>query len=104
MTDRDGNEFLEPTKRAVALRAGHRCSLTGCGQLTVGPSEESPSAITNIGVAAHICAASPKGKRYDASMTPEQRSDISNAIGFVQITPHSLIGMPQLIPSNTFVR
>jgi hypothetical protein len=80
MTDRDGNDFLEATKRAVALRAAYHCSLTGCGQLTVGPSEESPSAVTNIGVAAHICAASPKGKRYDASMTPAQRSDISNAI------------------------
>jgi hypothetical protein len=68
------------TKRAVALRAGYICSFTGCGQQTVGPSDESPSAITNIGVAAHISAASAKGPRYDESMTPQQRSDISNAI------------------------
>jgi len=80
MSNRDDNEFSEPIKRAVALRAGHRCSFSGCGQLTVGPSEESPRAVTNIGVAAHICAASPNGKRYVASMTPKERSDINNAI------------------------
>jgi hypothetical protein len=80
MTDRGLSDFTQATKRAVALRAGHRCSFPGCRQLTVGPSDESPRAITNIGVAAHICAASPTGKRYVASMTPQQRSDISNAI------------------------
>jgi hypothetical protein len=80
MTDRDENDFSEATKRAVALRAGHRCSFAGCGQSTVGPSDESPRAVTNIGVAAHICAASLKGRRYVASMTPQERSDISNAI------------------------
>jgi hypothetical protein len=80
MSNRDENEFSEATKRAVAQRAGHHCSFHGCGQLTVGPSEESPTAVTNIGVASHICAASPKGKRYVTSMTPQQRSDISNAI------------------------
>ena len=80
MTDRDDNDFAEPTKRAVALRAGHCCSFADCGQLTVGPSDESPVAITNIGIAAHICAASPGGRRYVVSMMPEERSDISNAI------------------------
>ena len=33
-----------------------------------------------IGKAAHIHAAAPGGRRYLASMTPEERSDISNAI------------------------
>jgi non-homologous end joining protein Ku len=30
----------------------------------VGPSDESPEAITNIGEAPHICAASPDSRRY----------------------------------------
>lgn len=47
---------------------------------TVGPNDESPTAITNIGIAAHICAVSPKGKRYIELMTLEERSDIGNAI------------------------
>jgi hypothetical protein len=46
----------------------------------VGPSEEAPDASANIGKAAHICAASPGGPRYDPSMTPEQRADITNAM------------------------
>ena len=41
---------------------------------------ESPIATTNIGVAAHICAASRNGPRYIESMTPQQRSEIGNAI------------------------
>jgi hypothetical protein len=63
MAGRDENDFPEVTKRVAALRAAYICSFTGCGQLTVGPSDESPSAITNIGVAAHVCAASQKGPR-----------------------------------------
>jgi hypothetical protein len=35
-------------------------------------------------VAAHITAASPDGPRFDPSLTPEQRSDIGNAIWLCQ--------------------
>jgi hypothetical protein len=78
MGERD--DFPAPVKKAVALRAGYRCSFEGCGIATVGASEESPVAHANIGVAAHICAAAPGGRRYDLSMTPEERSAIDNAI------------------------
>ena len=74
------NDFLEPTKRFLALRAGYVCSFRGCNQFTVGPSDESPTAFTNVGDAAHICAAAPGGRRYVAEMTSEQRRDISNGI------------------------
>ena len=36
--------------------------------------------IVSPGVVAHICAASAHGPRYDASMTPAERSSISNAL------------------------
>ena len=80
MNNRD--EFSEKTKRAVAARAGWQCSFTECRKLTVGPSDESSDAITNIGEAAHICgAASGRGsRRYNALMTPEERASINNAI------------------------
>lgn len=78
MSKRD--DFSEKIRRAVAARAGWHCSLDQCGKLTVGPSEEAPDAVANIGEAAHICAASPGGRRYDASMTPEARAGIDNAI------------------------
>jgi len=80
MTNRD--EFSPKTKVAVALRANQHCAFRGCPQATSGPSDESPEAVNMTGVAAHIHgAASGRGsRRYLASMTPDQRSDISNAI------------------------
>ena len=54
----------------------------GCGKATIGPSGESPKAVTNIGVAAHISgAASGAGsRRYKAAMTSAERSGIENGI------------------------
>jgi hypothetical protein len=76
------DEFPPKIKRAVAARAGWRCSFTGCPKLTVGPSEEALDAITNIGKAAHISGAAPGpgSRRYDHRMTPEERAGIGNAI------------------------
>lgn len=80
MTKRDN--FSPAVKNAIALRSGYRCSFTGCDCLTVGPSDESEAAVASTGVAAHIHAASSgKGaRRYLATMTPEERSGIGNAI------------------------
>jgi hypothetical protein len=80
MSNRDN--FSPAVKKAIALRAGYRCSFSGCNRLTVGPSEESPNATANIGIAAHIHAAAPGdgARRYLECMTPEERSNIRNAI------------------------
>lgn len=80
MSNRD--EFPAKIRKAVAARAGWRCSFAGCQKLTVGPSEESSLAITSIGVAAHICAAARGigSRRYVASMTPEERAGVDNAV------------------------
>lgn len=76
MTKRD--EFNGPVKVALALRAGYRCAMCGCA--TVGPSDEAPDASTSVGVAAHICAAAPGGRRYDPKMTSAERSHVNNGI------------------------
>lgn len=80
MSNRD--DFSKKIRNAVAARAGWRCSFKGCQKLTVGPSEESSVAITNIGVAAHISAAAagPGSRRYNPSLSQEERSGIDNAI------------------------
>jgi hypothetical protein len=80
MSNRD--DFSSKTKMAVALRANHHCSFRGCPQATSGPSDESPEAVNMTGVAAHIhgAASGPGSRRYLESMTPDARSDISNAI------------------------
>ena len=64
------------------MRAGWQCSFAGCPQKTAGPSEEGPAAFAIVGDAAHICAAAPGpgARRYDETMTPEERSGIANAI------------------------
>jgi hypothetical protein len=78
MSNRD--EFPQKTKDTLRLRAGNLCSFRGCGRPTSGPSQESPDAVSNTGKAAHIHAAASGGRRYLASMTPEERADISNGI------------------------
>jgi hypothetical protein len=72
------DEFSTAIKSALALRAGYRCSL--CDGATVGPSDEAPTKASNVGTAAHICAAARGGPRYDAAMTPAERTDIANGI------------------------
>lgn len=78
------DEFSEDVKRKLAGRAGHLCSNPNCKQPTSGPSEAT-KAVTNVGVAAHITAASKGGPRYNSSLTQEQRSDIENGIWLCQI-------------------
>lgn len=77
------DDFSEKTKTQLAKRCGMRCSNPNCVAPTVGPGD-GPSATMNIGVAAHICAASPGGKRFDAGMTPAQRAAIENGIWLCQ--------------------
>lgn len=74
------DDFNKKTKNALALRAGYHCSR--CKRPTAGPSDEGPDSVTVVGVAAHICAAAPGpgARRFDLTMTPEQRSHIENGI------------------------
>ena len=51
-------------------------------QPTAGPDGE--DGITNVGVAAHITAASPGGARYDDTLSAESRSSIDNGIWLCQ--------------------
>ena len=71
-----------PIKRALAERAGFRCSWPTCPRRTLGPSEESPTATNNVGMACHISAAAAGrgARRYDPTMTQQRRTAISNGI------------------------
>jgi hypothetical protein len=77
MSRRD--DFPKPIRDALALRVGNHCSNPACPNRTAGPAAD-PARAINIGVAAHITAASPGGARYDAQMTSEERKGIDNAI------------------------
>jgi hypothetical protein len=76
------DNFSNSTRTALAKRSGYLCAI--CKAVTVGPSAESPNSVTNIGVAAHITAASSGGPRYDDSMVSTERSSISNGIWLCQ--------------------
>lgn len=74
------DDFPQRIRQALALRAGYICSFENCGRLTAGPSDESPTSVAVVGMAAHIHAAAPGGRRYDSTMSSEQRKDIQNGI------------------------
>lgn len=76
---RNRDDFPKAVIRTLAERANQRCSNPNCGRATSGPHTISSKSII-VGVAAHICAASPGGARYDPQMTPEERSSIENGI------------------------
>jgi hypothetical protein len=77
------DDFAERIKFATAARVGHCCSNPDCRCRTSGPRAE-PEKAVNIGVAAHISAASPKGPRYNPDISPQERRSISNAIWLCQ--------------------
>ena len=77
------DDFAAATKDLLARRVGFRCSNPGCRQPTSGPQADL-SGTVNIGVAAHITAASPDGPRYDPAMKPEERAAPDNGIWLCQ--------------------
>ncbi len=76
------DDFTEEVKRTLANRV-NRCSNPDCRMPTSGPQVNSTKYV-NVGVAAHITAASPGGKRYDPSLSTEQRKHANNAIWLCQ--------------------
>jgi len=73
------DDFSLETKRLLATRVGARCSNPNCRRPTSGPSLN-PKKSINVGVAAHITAASKGGPRYDAKLTPDERRSPDNGI------------------------
>jgi hypothetical protein len=77
------DDFSDRVKKALADRVGHLCSNPDCRALTSGPQDD-PAKAVNVGVAAHITAASTGGPRYDPDLLPEERSASSNGIWLCQ--------------------
>jgi len=77
------DDFDLKTKETLAKRVGLRCSNPDCRQLTSGPQED-PTKVLNIGVAAHITAASEGGPRYDPGLTSQERRFVDNGIWLCQ--------------------
>jgi tetratricopeptide (TPR) repeat protein len=78
------DDFPAPIIEQLAKRVGFCCSNPGCQRPTSGPRDD-PEKSINIGVAAHITAASPGGPRYDENLTQAERQSITNGISLCQI-------------------
>ena len=77
------DDFSASVKQQLANRVNHRCSNPDCRATTSGPQLE-PEGSINVGVAAHITAASLGGPRYDAMLSPENRASTANGIWLCQ--------------------
>jgi CheY-like chemotaxis protein len=77
------DDFPEKTKEILAKRVGMICSNPKCRKPTSGPRDD-PMKAVNIGVGAHITAASPGGPRYDASLSESERASATNGIWLCQ--------------------
>lgn len=79
-SNRSDSNFSPVIIETLKKRAAFICSNPDCKKLTISPDLNSDTNVLYIGRAAHICAASPGGPRYNVTMTDEQRSAIQNAI------------------------
>lgn len=77
------DDFTQQTLDTLAKRVGVRCSNPGCRKLTSGPRTET-SRVINIGVAAHITAASSGGPRFAPDLSSEERRSPDNGIWLCQ--------------------
>jgi hypothetical protein len=78
------DNFSAKTVGLLQSRVGHHCSNPECRRSTIGPALEEDRTV-NIGVAAHITAASGGGPRYDETLTTEARKSADNGIWLCQV-------------------
>ena len=76
------DDFTKPIKVLAYQRVAGRCSNPTCRASTFAPSGKVE--VSNVGVGAHIHAASPGGPRYLAAMTTQQRRGFENIIWLCQ--------------------
>jgi HEAT repeat protein len=77
------DDFSEAVKRTPADRVAKTCSNAHCRAKTSGPQADSTKSL-NLGVAAHITAASAGGPRFNPLLTAAERNAIDNAIWLCQ--------------------
>jgi hypothetical protein len=93
------DDFSSRVKDALARRVALRCSNPGCRKATSGPGAD-PNSAVNIGVAAHIAAASPGGPRYSIRMSAAERGSIENAIWLCQNCAKLIDSDPEVFTSG----
>jgi len=77
------DDFSKTAKELLAKRVSYKCSNPKCKKITIGAHTLVDRSI-NLGVAAHIHAASSGGPRYSEEMKSEDRKSIQNGIWLCQ--------------------
>ncbi len=80
-----------------------KCSNPNCRRSTSGPQED-PNKVVNIGVAAHITAASEGGPRFEQNMSTEERSSEANGIWLCQTCAKLIDNDPMHYPIDLLNR
>jgi hypothetical protein len=73
------DNFNPTVIRKLKDRVAMRCSNPSC-RVPTSAATTNVEKVNNIGIAAHICAASKGGPRFNERMTPTERISITNAI------------------------
>jgi hypothetical protein len=94
---RKRDNFTNATIRKLKGMAGDVCSMPECRVITGGAKSLRDNTYS-IGVAAHICAASPGGPRYDPLMTKEQRRSYENGVWLCEIHARLIDEDPNRFP------
>jgi hypothetical protein len=77
------DNFSQGTVAEIGKAVGYRCSNPDCRHPTVAANAKQDGIVT-LGVAAHICAASPGGPRYNAAQTRAERRGKENDLWLCQ--------------------
>jgi len=88
------DDFMVASKELLAKRVNYLCSNPNCRRQTAGPHTD-PAKSINVGVAAHLTAASPGGPRFDPSLSIEQRKSTENGIWLCQTCAKLVDNDPQ---------
>jgi hypothetical protein len=96
------DEFGLGIKRTLANRVALRCANPECRAITSGPQRD-PSNAINIGVAAHIRAASTGGPRFDPNMTDKERTNAANGIWLCQNCAKLIDNDEQAYPAGRLI-
>lgn len=92
------DDFTKPTKIQAYQRVAGRCSNPDCRAPTFAPVGETD--FSNVGVGAHIHAASPGGPRYLATMTAADRRGFGNIIWLCQTCSTIIDRDPKSYPAE----
>lgn len=83
-TGRKGREFASIVRRQLGERVAYMCSNPLCRRLTIKACAVGSTSVRR-GKAAHICAASPRGPRFNPKLSDQQCRSFANGIWLCDI-------------------